>query len=144
MLNTIIFPLNILLSFPAKHLLAKKRIFLFGGNRKKNQFCNNCELSVTSLIITNMQPPHSLFFRCPIRSPETYSKMYVYGCSYQLSSKHIEKTRYQKATHRKLQSIAFLKGVTMDWMSGSPSTFVVEHKNVSHNTSNQMITVHSS
>jgi len=95
-----------------------------------------------------MQPPHSLFFRCPIRSPETYSKTYVYGSSHQLhtvlSRKHVEKSRYHKATqrtkHRLPQGDQGCRNGLGCLDPHLPTTFVLEHKNMSHNISNQMIT----
>jgi len=102
MLNTIIFPLNIVLCFPAKHVLVEKRIFLFGGNRK-NQFCNNCELSVTSLIYHKHAASSQFIFQMPHQKPGNIQqnvRVRKQPSTTVLSRKHVEKSRYHKATQR--------------------------------------------
>jgi hypothetical protein len=90
--------------------------------------------------ITNRQPL-SLFMRRPIISLKTYSK--TYGCS----CNHIEKSRYQKTTHRtkhRLPQGVHTLSRASQWTGclDPPSYHVcsTQHKNMSHNFSNQMIT----
>ena len=126
MLNTHFSPLNIVLCFPAKHVLVEKRIFLFGGNRK-NQFCNNCELSVTSLIYQKHAASSQFIFQMPRQKPGNIQqnvRVRKQPSTTVLSRKHVEKSRYHKATqrtnHRLPQGDQTLSRVSQwTWMSGS-------------------------